>query len=95
MDVNELILLELIEKGKDIDYLYRDGLRPSQIACLTEDLLNNNYIGLKEDYTLFLTEEGARFIKENRKHVKKIMEPQKQLYREPIGVSVIYLPRRL
>lgn len=97
MLLNEVLLLKIIDSNGRISLLRDRGLSHSQIAMLIKKQEDEGNIVVTVD-DISLTNQGSKILKENiskiapRKKDQWIL-PQKHLYKEPISLEQIVLPK--
>ena len=97
MLLNEILLLKIIDSNGRISLLRDRGLSHSQIAMLIKKQEDEGNIVVTED-DISLTNQGSKILKENiskiapRKKDQWIL-PQEHLYKEPISLGQIVLPK--
>lgn len=97
MLLNEVLLLKIIDSNGRISLLRDRGLSHSQIAMLIKKQEDEGNIVVTVD-DISLTNQGSKILKENiskiapRKKDQWILS-QKHLYKEPISLEQIVLPK--
>ena len=94
---NEILLLKIIDSNGRISLLRDRGLSHSQVAILIKRQEDEVNIVVTED-DINLTNQGSKILKEN---ISKIASrekdqwvlPQEHLYKEPISLDQIVLPK--
>lgn len=94
---NEVLLLKIIDSNGRISLLRDRGLSYSQIAMLIKKQENEGNIVVTEE-DINLTNQGSKILKEN---ISKIASrekdqwilPQEHIYKEPISLNQIVLPK--
>lgn len=92
------ILLEIIKNNGNVKRLVHEGLKFSQIADLTSEIISNEYAKYKGD-NIFLTELGLDYLSEFRENFKK-REKESWIVKEEkskiskIDKDFIYLPNQ-
>lgn len=94
---NEILLLKIIDSNGRISLLRDRGLSHSQVAMLIKRQEDEGNIVVTEE-DIILTEQGAMILKDNISKVapKKKDQwilPQEHLYRKPISLEQIILPK--
>lgn len=94
---NEILLLKIIDSNGRISLLRDRGLSHSQVAMLIKKQEDEvNIVVTEEDISL--TNQGSKILKENiskiapRKKDQWIL-PQEHLYKKPISLDQIVLPK--
>ena len=94
---NEILLLKIIDSNGRISLLRDRGLSHSQVAMLIKKQEDEGNIVVTEE-DISLTNQGSKILKENiskkapRKKDQWIL-PQEHLYKEPISLDQIVLPK--
>lgn len=95
---NQLLLLKIVSRNGNVSSLRKRGLAPAQIALLIEDQINCGNLFVTED-SIILTAEGESALKafERRMNLNGAdswIQPQEQMYCEPLDSNIIILPKR-
>lgn len=95
---NQLLLLKIISRNGSIISLCSRGLTPAQIALLIDEQIKCGNILVTED-SINITAEGKATLKAferkmNLYGVDSWIQPQEQMYCEPIDSNTIVLPKR-
>lgn len=94
---NEILLLKIIDSNGRISLLRDRGLSYSQVAMLIKEQEDEGNIVVTEE-DISLTNQGSKILKENiskialRKKDQWIL-PQEHLYKKPISLEQIVLPK--
>ncbi len=94
---NEILLLKIIDSNGRISLLRDRGLSHSQVAMLIKEQEDEGNIVVTEE-DISLTNQGSKILKENiskiapRKKDQWIL-PQEHLYKKPISLDQIVLPK--
>lgn len=94
---NEILLLKIIDSNGRISLLRDRGLSYSQVAMLIKEQEDEGNILVTEE-DISLTNQGSKILKENiskialRKKDQWIL-PQEHLYKKPISLEQIVLPK--
>lgn len=94
---NEILLLKIIDSNGRISLLRDRGLSYSQVAMLIKKQEDEGNIVVTEE-DISLTNQGSKILKENiskialRKKDQWIL-PQEHLYKKPISLDQIVLPK--
>lgn len=94
---NEILLLKIIDSNGRISLLRDRGLSHSQVAMLINKQEDEGNIVVTEE-DISLTNQGSKILKENiskiahRKKDQWIL-PQEHLYKKPISLNQIVLPK--
>lgn len=94
---NEILLLKIIDSNGRISLLRDRGLSYSQVAMLIKKQEDEGNIVVTEE-DISLTNQGSKILKENiskialRKKDQWIL-PQEHLYKKPISLEQIVLPK--
>lgn len=94
---NEILLLKIIDSNGRISLLRDRGLSHSQVAMLIKKQEDEGNIVVTEE-DISLTNQGSKVLKENiskiapRKKDQWIL-PQEHLYKKPISLDQIVLPK--
>jgi predicted methyltransferase len=94
---NEILLLKIIDSNGRISLLRDRGLSHSQVAMLIKKQEDEGNIVVTEE-DISLTNQGSKILKENiskiapRKKDQWIL-PQEHLYKKPISLDQIVLPK--
>lgn len=94
---NEILLLKIIDSNGRISLLRDRGLSYSQVAMLIKKQEDEGNIVVTEE-DISLTNQGSKVLKENiskialRKKDQWIL-PQEHLYKKPISLDQIVLPK--
>lgn len=97
MLLNEILLLKIIDSNGRISLLRDRGLSYSQVAMLIKKQEDEGNIVVTEE-DISLTNQGSKILKENiskiapRKKDQWIL-PQEHLYKKPISLDQIVLPK--
>lgn len=94
---NEILLLKIIDSNGRISLLRDRGLSHSQVAMLIKKEEDKGNIVVTEE-DISLTNQGSKILKEN---ISKIVPrkkdqwifPQEHLYKKPISLDQIVLPK--
>lgn len=94
---NEILLLKIIDSNGRISLLRDRGLSHSQVAMLIKKQEDEGNIVVTEE-DISLTNQGSKILKENiSKIVPKKKDqwilPQEHLYKKPISLDQIVLPK--
>lgn len=94
---NEILLLKIIDSNGRISLLRDRGLSHSQVAMLIKKQEDEGNIVVTEE-DISLTNQGSKILKDNiskiapRKKDQWIL-PQEHLYKKPISLDQIVLPK--